>query len=196
MAFHEQEFKKPDSELAFQFIDSAGNKYFTYTDALKFPLNRNIMIGLFYKELNATLNNDNLWDFIDTIDNLVLQEIEEPKKRGANSAKIRHLISELRERKDGLIREEILWKLFAAYYIREDENVLAWDEDYQNEKIRQFKKDAQEGGGLYDFFYKMPLKVHLPYAGIPPEELQSYLEESTMKMMENEALRAIYSIKD
>lgn len=193
-AYKEQDFKhKPDAKLTFQFIDSEGNKYFSYSDELQFPLNRKGMIDLFYKELNASLNQNNLWKFMDTIDELALEEIENPKKRGGNTAKIRHLIDELRLRKDSLVREDILWKLFAAYYIREDENPFLWDEEFQAKKIEQLKKDVQEGSGLYDFFYKKPLKVHLPYANIPPEQLLSILTESMETATMHQQLANTYS---
>lgn len=154
-AFEGQPKQDQLSQMQFEFIDSNGMRYFRYIENDSMPLERMEMLQIILLEMDNRINYEDLDNFTDTA--LQLLNNEKSKTRLTD---ISHLLMALKARRQCLYEPDLMFKLCAALYVREDQDPTKWDEEIEKEKVEQFKKDA--AGGLHDFFYSRGLAKYLP----------------------------------
>jgi hypothetical protein len=180
-AFEFQSKPKGFEGLSEKFFDSEGRKYYSYDNDLDIPIPRLAVLQKTLMELKRAMTEDELEKFITYIE-AALDEALKPKKGSVGVlARIGHITGEMRLRHEELIHEELLIKLAAVVYIREDENPGTCDEDILNQKVRQFIKDTASGG-LYGFFMQDGLKRYLPFVDMSIDEWENYLTSSQSRM--------------
>lgn len=180
-AFDCQRKPKDFSKLSFAFIDSNGKRYYTWDDKTDIPIKRMQAIQVCMLEQQACLTGNELHVFLNAMDK-ALERVLTPRKgeKVSGLAEVGYLLTEMRLRKDNLVHEEILFKMLALTFVREDEDFTHTDEEIQKQKIQQFKKDAD--GGLHDFFYGSALKEFIPFANMSAQELKEHIRNSTIRL--------------
>lgn len=183
--YFNQQSRKPNMEKI--FVDSNGVQYYTFKDRFDVPLLRFQEMEKRVMQLSSNLTEKNVDLFCDAM--------EKALNKGKNSdiAMIGHLVHEIRERKEILLNEEIMFALVANWYIRDDENPAVVDEVILKEKIEQFKKDSKDG--LYDFFYTAGLKTYIPYLEDLKDDFNEFITMSNIKLKALEKQMQDYTTK-
>lgn len=164
-----------------KFIDSEGRRYYAYDDDNQIPIKRLSAIQEAHMELSRSLTANELSMFLDAMDTALNDIVKPQGKKITGLPRLGHILGEMRLRNDQLIHEEILFKLAAILYIREDEDPAIVDMDVLEQKIKQFRKDA--AGGLHDFFYQDGLRRYMPFANMSKAEWEEHLKISTQRIM-------------
>ena len=166
------------SKMEVAFTDSNGVKYYKYLKDLDIPIIRFSHLQVYIQEMAAGFNRNEIELFLTALETALAGTEETSGK--PDIGMIGWLLKEMRMRKDVLAHEEVLFWMVAALYIREDQNPAVWDEEIEEQKIKQFKVDSQ--GGLYGFFYGAGLSKYMPYFEKLKGDLTAYLRRGENKV--------------
>src|SRR3990167_4205337 len=114
LVYAEQSKPKDFTDMELAFIDSNGKRYYKYKDEMDMPLKRWAMLQQFFGELTMVMTHGELMRITDA-----MQTALGGKDR--DIAMIGFLIKEIKNRCEMLLHEEILFRIVACLYIREDE---------------------------------------------------------------------------
>jgi hypothetical protein len=162
-----QDFHKMESI----FTDSNKKRYYKYINDYDIPIQRMNHLQRHIIELGNGLDRNELKMFIEAFKG-------EINKQPIAFDKIGFLINELELRQDTLVHEDIMFGMVGCLYIREDQNPNIWDEETEQQKIRQFKKDNTK---LSDFFLQAGLGTYIPYLKDMKGTLAEQLEQTNKK---------------
>lgn len=177
-AFRSQKPKTEGFEkMRIVFIDSKGRKYYQYDDNLEMPMVRKGKLEMYYNWMASGITGKEIDMFANAIEAAADECINTLKADG----KIKHLsrigaiAEELRRRRDMIVHEDVCFRIIGLQYIREDQDPRIWDQEIEDEKVKQFREDSK--GGLEAFFMGSPLKKLLPFSNMSESELTNYLNE-------------------
>lgn len=166
------------SKMEVAFTDSNGVKYYKYLKDLDIPIIRFSHLQVYIQEMAAGFNRNEIELFLTALETALAGT--EKTEGKPDIGMMGWLLKEMRMRKDVLAHEEVLFWMVAALYIREDQNPAVWDEEIEEQKIKQFKLDSQ--GGLYGFFYGAGLSKYMPYFEKLKGDLTAYLRRGENKV--------------
>lgn len=147
--------KHPDfSKMEYKFTDSLGRRYYSYVNDYDIPIKRKGMFQVFLIELREGMDRDERDIFVEAM-------LSELNKSELDRAKMAALCHEMKLRGEFLLIEEIMFKMVAALYIREDQKPQVWDNELEIQKAQFLQKEAQDN--LFDFFEKASLGKYIPY---------------------------------
>lgn len=176
---------KPDwlALTTYVFTDSNGVKYYKYIDDLNIPIVRFTHLQRFINELSNGLSRNEMTLLIDKLDEAYNKQ---------DFSMVGFIITEIKNRRDYLVHEDIMFAMVAALYIREDQNPAVWDEDIEDEKIEQFKLDSKKKGRIYDFFNGAGMSKYLPYFKKLKGDLPQLLDNQKKK---TQALMEVFGLE-
>ncbi len=191
--------KLSKENLTFAFNDLDGNGYYKFGKDLGLPMARLGKLHEYIKWLSAGITGDELEILLDQADKALTDGI----KTGKNASKIGFVLSEIRDRKQMVVHDELFYNIIAVQFVRHDEDVTTFNNDIQMQKVASFRRLNTEN----DTFF---LNIHeflkaLNWSAITIDEFKSLLLDSqahrnaTTQMVENlfgqlsESQRAILS---
>lgn len=182
--FHKLVFESQRKPVNFEslelvFLDSNGKKHYQYPSEKLMPIFRKGHMEKCFMEMSMQLHSKELRPIIDAME----KALNRHDKQGAMSPDIvmmGFLITEMKNREQMLVHEEICMDLLAAMFIREDENPEKFDEEIHAQKIQQLTVDSQ--GGLRDFFYGEVLSKFTPSLSGSSEELAAAARASRIRI--------------
>lgn len=185
--------------LTFAFNDLEGNGYYKFGKELGLPMARLGKLHEYIKWLSAGITGNELEVLLDQADKSLTEGI----KTGKNASKIGFVLSEIRERKNMVVHDELFYNIIAVQFVRHDEDITTYNNEIQMQKVASFRRLNEEN----DTFF---LNIHeylkaLNWSTITIDEFKSLLTDSqthrhaTLEMMESlfgqlsESQRAILS---
>lgn len=134
--------KPPGGETEVVFIDKQGRKHYRYVDPTTMPSKRGIHSQLLNRMVNLNLTPD--------LNEAFAKEIEAMLDAGKVGRGL-ELLYKMVDRAKLPTETEILLKIAAIHYLREDEDPMDFDEGFAQAKIQDWKKDKE----TIDFFLQM-----------------------------------------
>lgn len=185
--------RKDFAKTEYVFTDSNGKRYFKYSNEFDMPIKRQGKLQIFLSEWKIGLDEKDY--------DLCLQSMDEAL-RGVGKTltdelriagqpdltAIGFLITEMRNRKNLVVNNDIFMKMVACLYIREDQSPDIWDAELEMEKVKQFEKEA--AGRLWDFFYSAGLTKYFSFLN---DIKGSYAELAEQARIKAEALQKLLS---
>ena len=171
--------------LSFAFNDLDGNGYYKFGKELSLPMARLGKLHEYLKWLSAGITGDELDVLLDLADKALTDGL----KTGKNAAKIGFVLSEIKDRKNMVVHDELFYNIIAVQFVRHDESVTEFNNDIQMQKVAAFRRLNVEN----DTFF---LNIHeylkaLNWSTITIEELKTLLigsvthRQATAKIVEN-----------
>lgn len=173
------------ANLNFAFNDLSGNGYYKFGKDQSIPMSRMGKLHEYIKWLSAGVTGDELDLLMDQAD----KALSEGLKTGKNAAKIGFVISEIKDRKNMVVHDELFYNIIAVQIIRHDESITEFNNEIQMQKVAEFRKLNTEND---TFFLNIQEYLRaLNWSNITIEELRSLLlgsevhREATAKMIES-----------
>lgn len=168
--------KMSKENLAFSFFDLDGLAYYKFPKELSLPMSRLGKLQEYITWLSAGVTGEELDKMIENADKALMEGI----KTGKNAAKIGWLLSELKDRKQMIVHEELFYNIIAVQLIRSDESPTEFNNEIQMQKVESFRRLNTEND---TFFLNISeyLKA-LNWSNITRAELLSILNDSTIKV--------------
>lgn len=137
--------------LNFEFVDSAGIRYYSFPSLEKMPLNRLLMLENITMFHDAKISPESLTTICDKIDeiNFKLAAEKDQKLKTKFHAQISALTNEIKERPGYISPKSTYLNLAAAVTIREDEEPNQFNERIHNEKYATFVKESDNGNAFF-----------------------------------------------
>lgn len=166
--------KLTKDNLVFAFNDLEGNGYYKFDKDRALPMARLGKLHEYIKWLSAGITGDELDVLLDQADTALTAGI----KTGKNGAKIGFVISEIRERKNMIIHDELFYNIIAVQIIRHDESITEFSNEIQMQKVMAFRRLNTEND---TFFLNISeyLKA-LNWSTITIDEFKSLLGDSQL----------------
>ena len=171
--------------LTFAFNDLDGNGYYKFDKEVSLPMARLGKLHEYIKWLSAGITGDEMEVLIDQAD----KALTEGLKTGKNASKIGFILSELKDRKNMVVHDELFYNIIAVQFIRHDENITEFNNEIQMQKVQAFRRLNQENDTFFLNIQEF-LKA-LNWSTITIEEFKELLIGSqthrlaTAKMVEN-----------
>jgi hypothetical protein len=153
------------------FKDSSGRSYYQCDDELQIPIQRLNAADIVLKELDNRVSNEDLSEFLANHNKLIYSD-QKPEEKLRLLAEHTRILS---ERMEITSPPDLLMKLPALFYVREDEDPYIVDEKIWKEKVDTFLSDME--GGLADFFLKNGLRAYLPLSDTSTQNIEKLLAE-------------------
>lgn len=181
----EKQSKKLDvKNLKYEFTDLDGKVYYSFPKEVLLPIGRLAKLQEYVMWLQRGIDTKEYENMLDAAD-VALTDGLTNKKGGS---KVGFIISELRDRKNMVIHEELFYNFIAVQLIRSDESITEFNNDIQMQKVDAIRKLNQKDEGFFLIIQKFLAVLNL--SDITKEELTTLLEESITKV---EATRSILS---
>lgn len=162
---------KHEVEIAFTH---QGVEYWKFVNEVNIPAERAFAAMDIYAEFAEKADRDY------TIS--AFKAIEEYLKKGEN-IKAGIVANAAIERMEHITNIDLLYKLASVLYFDSNENVYAYDAEYNKKKIKAWKETSD----IYSFFLKTPLKEYLTYFNGSPLNLKNYTQtqrKEALKMLQ------------
>ncbi len=171
--------------LSFAFNDLEGNGYYKFDKDLSLPMARLGKLHEYLKWLSAGITGDELDVLLDLADKALTDGL----KTGKNASKIGFILSEIKDRKNMVVHDELFYNIIACQIIRHDENITEFNNEIQMQKVAAFRRLNEEN----DTFF---LNIHeylkaLNWSTITTDELKTLLigsvthRQATAKIVES-----------
>lgn len=171
---------KPDKMRGLKFaLVCEGHKFYVYNNIFDIPIERMGRIQDFIIQLNRVVSNEELQKFVEQMEKALYNTTSGDKLK--DLSKIGFLIGELKARKDMLLHPEIMMELAGALFIREDQDPAEWNDEFEHEKVKMFRKNYV-GGQLYDFFVTAGLSQFFPNFESLEKDWTILWEQSTARL--------------
>lgn len=122
--------------LSFSFHDLDGNGYYKLPKGLEIPICRVAKVQDYLMWLYKGVTKDEYMKALE----YAKQGLEGGIKDGKGLAKIGFILSELEERANMVIHDELFYNIIAAQIIRHDENINEFNNAIHMEKVATFKE--------------------------------------------------------
>lgn len=171
--------------LTFAFNDLEGNGYYKFPKDLSLPMARLGKLHEYIKWLSAGITGDELDVLVTQSETAISNAIKNPKEW----AKIGWALSELKDRKNMVVHDELFYNIIAVQVIRHDEDISKFNNEIQMQKVMAFRKLNEENDTFFLNIQEF-LKA-LNWSTITIEEFRQLLISSsthrnaTLKMMES-----------
>lgn len=166
--------KLTKNNLSFSFFDLKGNGYYKFPKELGLPMVRLGKLNEYIKWLSSGIDGAELDKMLDNADKALTDGI----KTGKNAAKIGFIISEIKDRKNMIIHDELFYNIIAVQIIRHDESPTEFNNEIQMEKVDAFRK-LNETNDTFFLNISEYLKA-LNWSNITREELVDILQNSML----------------
>lgn len=159
-------------DLQYAFTDYDGKKYYSF-QSLTIPPTREGKKNEYIMWLSAGVTAEQQNELLDLAEAAIEDGVIKMKdKKRFNVVKLAAIIQELRQRQN-VNNAEVIYNILAVTLVREDESPSKFDEDIQEQKVKQFAKDA---AGENRFFFAMPeLNRYFGSLSISKENWESIL---------------------
>ena len=164
-------------------FECGGVKYFEFDTTANLPWKRGLKFLSIYNEMDMKVDKYYLDQHIKAMDKLLAGKIALPEL-----ASIRTLNMQLKERREFVIQEDLVYKIASVVFFDANENPDDWEWKYASEKIERWKK-AED---VNTFFLHEPIQRLIPFLNASKENLDLYLEME--KIMDGAHLANIYEI--
>lgn len=167
--------KKPVGfdELELRFVDSDGRKYYGFPKSMPIPIARYAKMRDFEMWMTVGMTPDEIGKIADALD----KATEDFLRTKKGHSRIGALITELKMRREMVVHTELIFNYLAVQFIREDENVEAFDPSIQDEKVATFKRESSNGS--HNFFFVQPeFRRWNELFNFTPHEWETYWNES------------------
>lgn len=155
------------------FKDKQGRRYYSYNDMLDMSILRK---GEMEKYLIELRYGSDLSDVCEAMKE-ALGAADKKGNMNPDLPMIGYLVQEIIDRKKMLVVPEIMLKIIATTFIREDENPVIIDEEIMDQKLATFKTELQHGG-LAHFFHSAGFHRLIGLYNISINELTQLMNES------------------
>jgi hypothetical protein len=160
---------KPDHEIELVFT-SEGVEYFRFVNEFKIPYERAMAAMDIYAEYDERMEAKQHKD--------AYKSIIEYCKKGDLVAAAQEATFCI-ERMDNITNIDLMYKLLSVLCFDKGENCYSYDYEYNEKKIKLWKKDKDIQG----FFLKTPLADHLPSFDGSSLNIQSYTLEQRKQLL-------------
>jgi len=172
----EKQGKKFDiKNLKYSFTDLDGKTYYEFPKEVVLPIGRLAKLQEYVMWLQKGIDGAEYDAMLDAADEALTNGLT--NKKGAS--KIGFIISELKDRKNMVIHEELFYNFIAVQLIRSDESVTEFNNDIQMQKVDAIRKLNVKDDSFFLTIQKY-LKV-LNLSNITKDELMALLEESVTR---------------
>lgn len=145
-----------------------GNQYYEFVNIADMPETRRMEYNSLREEAVMGISRELLINIFDGI--ITANDNNEKSKVGTEAFLAKDMLR-------NITSKEILYKMASLMYFTEDEDISLYDLDYNNEKIKLFKRVENQG-----FFFGRLLDNGLKNTGDPLRaDIQKYLKESEVK---------------
>lgn len=169
----EKQGKKIDLQnLKLEFVDLDGKQYYAFPKEVSLPIGRLAKLQEYVMWLQKGIDGEEYNAMLDAAD-VALTDGLTNKKGGS---RIGFIISELKDRKNMVVHEELFYNFIAVQLIRSDESVTEFNNDIQMQKVDSIRKINQKDEGFFLIIQKFLGVLNL--SNTTREELMILLEES------------------
>lgn len=171
--------------LKYSFSDLEGKTYYEFPKEIILPIGRLAKLQEYVMWLQKGIDGNEYDAMLDAAD-VALTDGLTNKKGGS---KIGFIISELKDRKNMVVHEELFYNFIAVQLIRSDESVTEFNNDIQMQKVDALRRLNVKDGSFFLTIQKYLAVLNL--SNITSEELMGLLEESitrveaTKKLLQN-----------
>ena len=160
-------------DLEYAFTSNSGKKYYSY-QSLTIPPTRETKKNEYIMWLSSGVTSKQLDDLLDLAEQAIEDGVVKLKdKKRFNIIILSAIIHEIRTRKN-VNNTEVIYNILAVTLVREDENPSKFDEEVQEQKVKEFMEDAE---GENRFFFAMPeLSRYCGSLNISKENWDAFLE--------------------
>lgn len=167
--------------LEYRYTDSKGLKWYGYKDETDTPLDRVRHQQKFYLWFVSGLTDNTLNRLLDYADTILEEGIKNNKQRITLIASIFH---DIRIRHEMVRPHSLIFEMLASQYVREDENPGVYDQEIQDEKVKEL--DFQHEIGNFFFLKTEEYKRLRHLSTMSEEEWKEYTESSKALLEEYE----------
>lgn len=179
--------KLTKDNLSFSFFDLEGNGYYKFPKDLSLPMGRLGKLHGYTKWLSAGVDGRELDIMLDNIDKALTDGI----KTGKNAAKIGFVVSQLKERKQMIVHDELFYNIIAIQIIRHDESPTEYNQEIHQTKVEAFRK-LNETNDTFFLNISEYLKA-FNWSNITKDELLLILQDSTThRQAESEMMEKLF----
>ena len=168
--------------LRYEFADLDGKTYYGFPKEVILPIGRIAKLQEYVMWLQKGINSDEYDQMLEAAD-IALTDGLTNKKGGS---KIGFIISELKDRKNMVVHEELFYNFIAVQLIRSDESITEFNNDIQMQKVDAIRKLNQKDDSFFLTIQKY-LEV-LNLSNITKEELMQLLDESITRVVATKKL--------
>lgn len=171
--------------LKYEFSDLDGKSYYGFPKEVVLPIGRLAKLQEYVMWLQKGVDASEYDAMLDAAD-IALTDGLTNKKGGS---KIGFILSELKDRKNMVVHEELFYNFIAVQLVRSDESITEFNNDIQMEKVEAIRKLNVKNDGFFLIIQKYLAVLNL--SNITNEELMALLEESitrtqaTKKLLQN-----------
>lgn len=134
-------------------FELGGKRYFQFSNQEEVPTGRQFAALMIYNEMDMRVTREYLELHTKAFDKVV----SDPKK--IHLGYLIQMNENLKDRLNLMITPDFIYKLASVVYFDGDESPYRYDLDYNDAKIKQWKKD----GRTYDFFLRRRLLDLVPF---------------------------------
>lgn len=161
-------------ELVFLF-KADGHTYYRFPKDLNLPFARFAEMLSLQELLGSGLSGAETEKILSAMEGAIHSGLSNPK----NSAVMSACVNLLRQRKDGIVHQDLLINIAALNIVRDDEPVEAVTVPIHNAKCDLFKRMAGEDS--HGFFTLMDLPVLIPLLQMSPQDFKELWENNAMQ---------------
>lgn len=171
--------------LKFEFVDLDGNSYYGFPKEVLLPIGRLAKLQEYVMWLQKGIDAKEYESMLDNADIAITEGLTNKK----GGSKLGFIISELKDRKNMVVHEELFYNFIAVQLIRSDESITEFNNEIQMQKVEAIRNLNQKDDSFFLTIQKY-LEV-LNLSNITRAELMSLLEESitrveaTKKLLQN-----------
>lgn len=161
--------------LEYRFTDNEGRKYYHFAKLFDLPLDRLSEIEVTLSEMQAGLSYEEKKDVYGHMHKVLEKFIASIRGNKFDTKALGQftlLIEESNRREQLLIHRDLMYKMMALVYVREDENIHTVDAQLLKEKVKYFQQEIEQGGNLSSFFGSQTFSALLPWSTLSENELQ------------------------
>lgn len=168
--------------LRYEFADLDGKSYYGFPKEVVLPIGRIAKLQEYVMWLQKGINSDEYDQMLEAAD-IALTDGLINKKGGS---KIGFIISELKDRKNMVVHEELFYNFIAVQLVRSDESITEFNNDIQMQKVDAIRKLNQKDDSFFLTIQKYLAVLNL--SNITKEELMQLLDESITRVVATKKL--------
>ena len=161
--------------LKYEFTDLDGKQYYSFNKEVMLPIARLAKLQEYITWLQKGVDVAEYDALIDAADEALTNGLTNKK----GGSKIGFILSELKDRKNMVVHEELFYNFIAVQLIRSDESITEFNNEIQMQKVDAIRKINQKDDGFFLIIQKF-LRV-LNLSDTTKEELMQLLEESIIR---------------
>jgi hypothetical protein len=176
--FRKRHVKPRPGSLEYAFTDKKGYRYYQYLALEELPYIRKGKLQEYLNLFSCALDRNELNALLGGIRATLLDAAEGKKRPAECFSAVDKMCEEIERRQADIVHPELLLKIIALGYIREDEKPHEFSEQIEKEKMQAFKRD----GGLAGFFAQSSFRDLFAFSDMSDEQLNELLMSSRARL--------------